>query len=240
MSSKTGVVVLACALVAGARAGAEENPNKLSLGLSYLATSGNSSSQSGGLDLQFKRKFDPWGLEASANWLRAEQDGKLTAKKLFFGVRGTRALSADFDAFLAGSYLQDQFAGLDPRLVAEGGVTYKFLKGPEHVLAFDVGLTWTKDDLVNGGSKSYAGALAAARYAWNVSKTAKLTENLSFFPSFEDTSNWRIESGTGVEAAISSALALKLSYNLRYANEPVAGFRKTDTQTTVSLVINFL
>jgi putative salt-induced outer membrane protein len=234
------MVALACAWLAVSVARAEDNPNKLSLGLSYLATSGNSSSQTGGLDFLFKRSFDPWGLEVSANYMRAEQSGVETAKKMSFGVRGTRALNADFDLFLAGSYLQDRFAGLDPRLLAAGGVTYKFLKGPVHELAFDVGLTWTKDNLVDDGSKSYVGALATARYGWNISKTAKFTESLSFFPSFKDTSDWRIESSTGLQASISAATALKLAYGFRYANRPVAGFGKTDTQTAVSLVINFL
>jgi len=219
---------------------AEDNPNKLSLGLSYLATSGNSSSQTGGLDFLYKHSFDPWGLEVSANYLRAEQDGNVTAKKLFAGVRGTRALDADLDLFLAVSYLQDQFAGLDPRLVAAGGVTYRFLTGPEHELAFDVGLTWTRDDLVGDGSNSYAGGLAAARYGWNISKTAKLTEGLSFLRSFKEGSDWRIESQTALQASISAAVALKLAYGFRYANLPVAGFHKTDTQTAASLVINFL
>ena len=240
MRSKTITGALILTLLAALPAWAEEQPNKLSLGLSYLATTGNSSSQTAGLDLLFKRKFDSWGLEVAANYLRAEQNGVETAKKLFFGARGTRALSADLDLFLAGSYLQDRFAGLDPRLLASGGVAYKLLKGPEHELAFDLGLTWTSDNLVGDGSTSYAGALVGARYGWNISKTAKLTENLAFYPSFQDTSNWRIESTTGLQAAISTTTALKLTYGYRYANLPVAGFGKTDTQTAVSLVINFI
>ena len=239
MRSKIVIGAVALALLAAAARG-EDNPTKLTLGFSYLATSGNTSSQTGGLDLLFKRSFDPWGLEVTANILRAEQNGTVTAKKLFVGVRGTRALNADLDMFLAGSYLQDTFAGLDPRLLAAGGVTYKLLKGPEHELAFDVGLTWTKDNLVNDGSKSYAGALAAARYAWNISKTAKFTENLAFYPSFKESSDWRVESTTGLQASITTSTALKLTYGFRYANQPVAGFGKTDTQTAVSLVVNFL
>ncbi|MFI5167566.1 MAG: YdiY family protein [Thermoanaerobaculales bacterium] len=240
MHSRTLIVALPVALLCASFASAEDNPNKLSLGLSYLATSGNSSSQTTGIDGLYKHDFSPWGLEVKADYLRAESNGTLTAKKLFAGVRGTWALDADFALFLAASYLQDTFAGLDPRLLAAGGVTYKFLKGPEHELAFDGGLTWTKDDLVGDGSTSYVGALAAARYAWNINKTAKLTEDLAFYPSFKQGSNWRIESQTGLQAAVSTAVALKLSYGFRYANLPVAGFGKTDTQTAVSLVINFL
>ena len=226
---------LACPVVRAA-----EPTSKLSLGLSYLATSGNSSTQSGGIDFLYKHKFDPWGLQVSANFLRAEQDGKLTAKKLSLGVRGTRDVTTDLAIFLEGSDLQDQFAGLDPRLVAAGGVTYKLLRGPQHQLAVDGGLTWTRDTQVDDGSKSYFGLLAAARYAWNISKTSTFTEELSFFPSLKQGSDWRIESHTGLQAAVSTAVAVKLTYGFRYDNVPEPGFRKTDTQTAVSLVIDFL
>ena len=240
MRPRTVVTALAAALLCAAIAGAEEPSNTLSLGLSYLATTGNSSSQTGGLDLQFKHTFDPWGLEATVNWLRAEDHGVVTAKKLYGGVRGTRKLGGDLGLFLSASALQDTFAGLDPRLLVAGGVTYALLKGPEHELAFDAGLTWTRDTLVGDGSTSYAGGIAAARYGWNITKTSKFTEHFAFYPSFQQGSDWRIESTTGLQAAVSSTVALKLSYAFRYANRPVAGFGKTDTQTTASLVVNLL
>ncbi len=240
MRPKSAIAAVSVALLCFSIAAAEDNPNKLSLGLSYLATSGNSSSQTGGLDLLYKHSFDPWGLEVSANYLRAEQNGVVTAKKLFASVRGTRALGQDFSLFAGASVLQDTFAGLDPQIVAVAGVTYAFLKGPVQDLAFDVGLTWTRDKLVGDGSTSYAGGMAAARYGWNITKTSKFTENLAFYPSFQQASNWRIESETGLQAAVSSSVALKLSYGFRYANRPVAGFGKTDTQAGASLVINFL
>ena len=243
MSSKTSVITLTLVLLGSSFVCAEDQPTKLSLGLSYLATSGNASSQTGGLDVLYKHSFAPWGIEVAGSYLRAEQDGVVTAEKLLVGVRGAWTLNTDLDLFLSASYLQDRFAGLDPRLLATGGATYKLLKGPEHELTFDLGLTWTRDDLVDKdlvdiGTKSYAGALAAARYGWNISTTAKLTEDLSFFPSFEQASDWRLESKTALQASVSATVALKLSYSFRYANQPVEGFGKNDTQTVASLVIN--
>jgi putative salt-induced outer membrane protein YdiY len=238
MGSKTSVITLTLILLGSSFVCAEDQPTKLSLGLSYLATSGNASSQTGGLDVLYKNDFAPWGIEVAGSYLRAEQDGVVTAEKLFVGVRGKWTLNADLDLFLSASYLQDRFAGLDPRLLATGGATYKFLKGPEHELAFDLGLTWTRDDLVDNGTRSYAGALAAAKYGWNISTTAKLTEDLSFFPSFEQASDWRVESKTALQASVSTTVALKLTYSFRYVNQPVAGFGKNDTQTAASLVIS--
>lgn len=234
------ICATAALLLGGASTFAADSGSGLSLGLSYLATSGNSSSQTGGIDVAYKQSFAPWGFEAYGNYLRAEQDGVLTAKKLLVGARGTRELLTDVDLFVAGSVLNDEFAGLDSRVIGAAGATYKYLNGPEHDLAFDVGVTVTRDDLVAGKTETYPGGLAAARYAWTISKTAKLTEDLSFLPSFEETKDWRIESKAGLQAAVSANVAIKLTYALRYANRPVPGFRKTDTQTAVSLVMTVL
>ena len=87
---------LTCALLicaAGAVAGhAEDKPREFSLGLSYLATSGNSESTTGGLDLSYKRTFDPWGIEVTGSYLRAESNGNETANRAFLVVRGDRAM----------------------------------------------------------------------------------------------------------------------------------------------------
>ena len=85
------LIVALTVLLAGAAgvAAAEDRPWELSLGLSYLATSGNSESQTGGLDLSYKHRFAPWGLEAAGSFLKAEADGAETANRTFFGVRGT-------------------------------------------------------------------------------------------------------------------------------------------------------
>jgi putative salt-induced outer membrane protein YdiY len=44
-------------------------------------------------------------------------------------------------------------------------------------------------------------------------------------------------SDTALEAAISAKLAMKLGFQYLYDNVPVAGFEKTDTKSTVSLVV---
>jgi putative salt-induced outer membrane protein len=240
MRTTTSILVLVLAAFGGSRALAEEKPTKLSLGLSYLATSGNTQSQTGGVDLLYKCSMASWGIQAGANYLRAKQNGDIRAERLLAGLRGSRVLSTSFDVFVATSYLKDRFAGLDPRWVTSAGAAYKLLKGPTHALAFDLGFNWTKDQLVTDGSKTYAGGLVATHYAWSISKTAKLTEDLAFYPSFENRNNWRLESKAELQTAVSTAVALKLTHSLRYANRPVEGYRKTDTQTAASLVINFL
>jgi putative salt-induced outer membrane protein YdiY len=98
-------------------------------------------------------------------------------------------------------------------------------------------------------SNDYVGGIAGLNYAWQISETAKLSEALVYLPNFDDSGDWRAVSETALQAAISSKLALKLGYLVRYDNEPaVAGvdadgaavyFDDTDTTTTVSVVWSF-
>ncbi len=216
---------------------AEDKPTEFSLGLSYLATTGNSESRSGGLDLSYKRTFDPWGLEVVGSYLRADSNGEETTNRTFLGIRGTRALSERWQAFVGVSWLRDTFAGLDNRYVLSAGATYQAVKTDSQELAFDFGVAWNSEDLVSGASNDYMSGLAGLAYTWTISPTAKFTEHMLFVPSFEDSNDWRLASDTALEAAISARLALRLSFQYQYDNVPVPGFEKTDTKTAASLVI---
>ncbi len=233
------------------------------LGLSYVATGGNSDSQTLGLDLGLTRVPDPWGIEIKASALDAESDDLTTAERYTASLRGTRALSDRWNLFLGAAGEMDEFAGFDLRTVAEGGATWKALLGPTHTLSFDGGLTWTREDLVDLRSVDaegnvtwqerdaydFMGGVLGLAYAWKISDTASLTEGLKYFPNFDQSSDWRATSETALQAAISSRLALKLGYLIRYDHEPGVEFvdpagvaheyDDTDTTTTLSVVLTF-
>jgi len=207
-----------------------------SAGVSYNATSGNTDTSGLGLDVTVNRQPTPWGLEIRALANRAETDGVKTAERYFGGLRGKRALGERNELFLGGSWSRDRFAGFDSRVVLEAGDTFKALLGPVHELSFDVGLTWTEEDPVAAEKDSFAGALLGAAYVWKFTDTASFRERVRFFPSFEDSSDWRLTSETAIEAAIAAEWALRVSYLYARDNVPPDGFGKDDSATAVSLV----
>src|SRR5262245_16495556 len=143
-----------------------------SVGFSYIATSGNSDSETIGLTAGFAREPTPWGLEIQALANRAETEGEKTAERTFGSLRVKRALSERFQLFAGASYERDVFAGFDSRVVAESGVVWRALTGPVHELDFDTGLTWTDEEPVIGPGLDYFGAVAGLTYVWHFSKTA--------------------------------------------------------------------
>jgi putative salt-induced outer membrane protein len=210
------------------------------LGLAYLATSGNTDTETFGLDFKLEREPEPWGLELTALTNRAEDQGVKTAERYLVGARVRRALDERWEAFAGLSAEQDEFSGFDLRAIVEVGVTYSALLGPTHVLSFDGGLTWTDEDRVEPElDVDSLGGLLGLAYEWKISETASLTQRLVFYPNFDDSDDWRVNSDTGLVADISSLLALKLSYEVRYRNLPIGSNDDTDTTTKVSLVVNF-
>jgi putative salt-induced outer membrane protein len=207
-----------------------------SAGLSYLATSGNTDTESLGLTATLVRQPTPWGLEVSAFANRSESNSVTTAERYFGGLRGKRALDDRFELFAGISYARDEFAGFDSRVIVEAGGIWKALVGPVHELAFDAGLTWTDEEPVAGRGEAYVGAIAGAAYAWKINEAATFRERLLFFPNFETSEDWRVRSETSFEAAFAASWALRLSYIYARDNLPVPGFEKADGTTAVSLV----
>ena len=217
-----------------------EPPWKTKIGLAYLATTGNSETETLGASLLVTRKPEPWGLEVFGSYDRAEDDGEVTTERALARVRGLRSLGERWELFGEGSGEQDEEAGIDLRLLLSAGATYQALEGPTHLLDFDGGLTWTDEDRVAPAEDvSFLGGLVGLRYEWKFSEHAAFRQRLVGYPSFEDSSDWRLESLTALEATLTERLALQLGYELRYTNQPVAGREDTDTTTRVALVLDF-
>ena len=162
-----------------------------SVGLSYLATSGNTDTESLGFAATWARQPTPWGMEITALANRAESDGVTTAERYYGGLRGKRALGEAFELFGGLSYESNEFAGFDSRTLVEAGGIWKALVGPVHEFAFDAGLTWTQEAPVVGEDLDFMGAVAGAAYAWKITDAATLRERLLYFPNFDTSDDWR-------------------------------------------------
>jgi putative salt-induced outer membrane protein len=229
----------------------EEEPEPAwvgSLGLSWVATSGNTDTSSIGADFALDRKPEPWGLSLIARGNRAEDQGAKTAENYLVSGRAVRALGARWEVFGGLAWARDPFAGFDSQSVASAGATYKAVESERHLLEFDGGLTYTWEDQISPvapeptlvtDSIDFAGGLLGLTWDWKIGKTSKLTQRLVLLPNFDDTDDWRLNSLTAIEAAINEWLALRFGFDVRHRNQPIGNAEKTDTTSTASVVFNF-
>ncbi len=212
---------------------------KAEIGLSYLATTGNTETTTVGGDVTVDRQPEPWGVEIRGSYDRAEESNTLRSERTFAALRGKRALGERWELFGEAMGARDRFAGFDRRLVLTAGGTWRALPGPRQSLDVDLGLSWTDEGRVApAADASYAGAQVGLKYRWKISETSELGQRLTWFPDFETSSDWRLESSTSLEASLTERLALRLSYEVRHRNQPVGDRTATDTTTRMSVVLN--
>ena len=227
----------------------EEEPEPLwigSLGLAWVATSGNTDTSTLGLDFALDRKPEPWGFELVARGNRAEDKNRpegeetTTAENYLVSARAVRKLSTRWEAFGGLAWARDPFAGFDSQTVASAGATYLAVESKRHLLTLDAGLAYTWEDRVPPEEDvNFAGGLLGLSWEWTLSKNSKLVERLVFLPNFDDSGDWRLNSMTALEAAVNSWLALRLGYEIRHRNQPIGDADSTDTTSTASVVFNF-
>jgi putative salt-induced outer membrane protein len=238
-------IALATAL-SGARARAQDPapppvPKNLTgkAELSFVSTSGNTSTQTFGFAAEAEYKPAPWAFKGGLAFLRAESDDEVKAKSIAAYVRGGRKIADPIEVFAEARYLKNTFAGIDNRFGLEGGIAYTVFKLPQHLLKAEAALGYVRELRVTEPSLSFAMARLGASYKWTFSKTADFTEECGFIEDLSDSGDWRLQSVASVSAAMSSLFSLKASHPFNYVRKPPAGFGRTDTITSVAFVAKF-
>lgn len=227
------------AVVEEAAAAASEPLWQGQLGFSYLATTGNTETESLGLDLEAVRRPTPWGMKVAASFNRVEEENVKTAERYYAGIRGTRDLSERWNLFAGLSAERDEFSGIEQRSILELGGEYLALPGPRHLLSFDLALTWTDEQRVAPeNDDSSLGGLLGLDYEFEISETAVFTQGLKYYANFDNSSDWRADSLTALTANLNQRLALRVGHEIRYRNLPIGANKDTDTTTRVSLVVS--
>ncbi len=205
--------------------------------LSYVQTTGNSESQSFGAGLKLLYQSAPWKAEFTSAFIRTEADGAETARRFSGALRGERAFGDHLAAYAQGSYLRNLFAGIRGQEIAEAGGLYKFLTGPQHLLAASAGLAYTREQRTPpADDRSFLGASVGLSYHWKLSPTSEFAEELNYLPNFKDASDWRSNATTSLTASVTKVLAVKLAHQLSYMRSPVPGKKRTDTTLLASIV----
>jgi putative salt-induced outer membrane protein len=207
--------------------------------VSAVATTGNSDTQTIGLGGSFIYRPGLWTTEGKVAFVRSEADDIETARTFAADLRQARILTPRVDVFGRFAFLSNEFAGIDNRWTVDGGVGYKLLLGPVHMLRVDGGLGYSHENRVDGTELAFALANAGSAYKWQISKTADFTEAALFTASLDESEDWRFGNALALTAAITSVFSLKASHEVKYVNAPVPGFEKTDTLMSIALVAKF-
>ncbi len=212
-----------------------------SLGLSWVATSGNTDTSSAGLDFGLNRKPEPWGVEFLARGNKAEDSGLTTAENYLVAARAVAQTERHAGTPSEGwSGARTPLPVLTRRPSLPSVRPTLAVESERHLLKFDGGFAYTWEDQVDPEQQvDFAGGILGLLWEWKLGANSKLVERLVFLPNFDNSSDWRLTSLTTIEAAVNSWLALRFGYDIRHRNQPIGDADSTDTTSTASVVFNF-
>jgi putative salt-induced outer membrane protein len=238
-------VVLAALGVAGpACATAAAPPAKqaptwdLKLGLSYLATTGNADTSSSGVDASYNKVWKLWSLETTAAAVRATRNDIETAESTNAQLRSRRKISEHLQMTAGLRGETNRFAGLDLRTILDSSLSWSVRDTPAWRLRTLWGLSWTTEDpRGDRPRRSSVGGLVQLQSMVRISEGSELNSQVTAWPDLESSEDYRINANAALQAALNRHLALRLGYDVKYDNEPIRGFQRTDTTSTASLVV---
>jgi len=207
--------------------------------LSFVATAGNTSTQTIGVGGDAKHRTEGTDTRVSVAYVSSEVDEVTRARSLMFQARQGFRFGQRFQLFGEGLYARDEFAGIDGRTTLTAGVAYAALGTRPHFLTLEAGSGVTAEQRVDTSDLRFATAFAAAHYTWWIVPTTRLTEDAGFTADLKSADNWRSTSVTSLIVTLSRSLSFKASHSIEYRNEPVTGFKRTDMRTAAALVLSF-
>jgi putative salt-induced outer membrane protein YdiY len=248
---------------------------------SLATTDGNAESTSLALRNSLRRVWNKSEFELKASALRTEtatisrraigtpesfvvettSESQLTAEKYDLHGRFKQDLSERMFWFAGAGWERNEFAGIANRSTIFGGIGNTWLDEEGHSFETDYSMTYTdQEDVVQGpgADKQFLGVRFSWDYAIELTSTTEYANTLALDGNFEDASDYRADMLNSLGVSINDRLALKVSLQLQYANQPALGeiplenpaapgasgtvlapLEKLDTILTTSLVVDF-
>lgn len=219
---------------------AQENEWTTRMELSYVSTSGNTSTQtlSGKLDMEGLKGKTRFFLKSAC--LASKNEEKEVANKWTSEIRVERIFSGRFFGFIGLNYLRDRFAGFKYRLNIGPGLGIDIVKYEKHMLKCLVSSTyyWETYSVESVESDQFISAKFGLNYEWIIRQNVSYKASCNYAMSLENSSKYYLFGETSLSVSISDNLAIGISYLVNFQNlvpDPEIG--KTDTSFLTSFII---
>lgn len=206
--------------------------------LGFVATSGNTETQTLNAQIGLEYTSDPWVHSATLTAIGASEDEDTTAERYELAAKSKYLLSEVSYTYGALRYEDDRFSGFDYQAILTAGYGRTLLDSETQHLDAEIGLGVRRSKPVGAMEAMTDPVLrGAALYWWQISDTTRFENN---FLVEAGSDNTYLEDTLALSVAINSDLALKLGYSIRHNTDVAPGIDNTDTITTVNLVYSFL
>lgn len=239
LSTISAGMALLCAAASTAALAEQEKPWKSELELGYVSTTGNSETSTLKARGDGTREAESWRYNAHFDALNAEEETGRSAEKYFFTNKLDYKFGSHSYLFGYASYEDDRFSGYDWQAVAAAGYGYRLLENDTMTWDMEAGpgfrYSAISDDVAADDEEELI-LRAYTDFEWKLSDNATFEQELSTEIGQDKTIS---RSVTSLKSTIVGALAMKLSYTIRYTDNVPPETEHADTETAVTLVYSF-
>jgi putative salt-induced outer membrane protein len=205
----------------------------------FVGTTGNSSTATFSAGGEHTWRPSPWTIRNRALFVRSESDDVVTAENFLYIFRAERSLTEKVSVFGSFGFLRDKPAGVSSHQDVSGGIAYKLIEHAAVQFTADAGLGYMNENRTVGDDVKSGIATFGSLFKAKISETADVTDEMRILATFDDASDWRLGHMVSLTVKMTEIFSLKLSNQVRFANLPPPGFKKTDTTTAIALVVSF-
>jgi len=199
-------------------------------------SSGNTDSKTAAAKVSVGRKIDNWEHSLGFAGLYVRIDGDTTGKRWESFAQTHYNFGGGMTYWFGGArYEKDRFSGFAHQGVLDTGAGHKFIDTDITKLSGQVGLGAKFSKTADTPSEKNSSVVGTAGVDFSQKLTATTTLTNKFGAEVA-SGNKFLQNEVGVAVKVSDRLALALAYAVRHNTAPPAGFRKTDTLSTVNLV----
>ena len=201
-----------------------------------IFTSGNTENE----NIKYKIVLDwvqqNWDYEFTSDGFRSSQDGISNAQRLYHSANANYTNNEVSYAQGRIAYENDKFSGFDNQSDVTFSYGRNILQNRDNMsLALTAGVG-ARRSVIAGDADTEGLARFAANYLWNLSESADFIQDFSV-DAGSNSSIYRTE--TGVQTDILENLSLKFTVKVKHQTEVPVDREKTDTETAITLVLNF-
>jgi len=145
-----------------------------------------------------------------------------------------------FHVFAGGTWEKNAYAGINNRFEELAGVAFRPIDIPTDLLSVELGTAVTqKQSTLAIPDANYTAGRVAASYKHTFSTASYFQEIAEVLPDLQNTTNTLVNSETSLVAPLSTGIALRMSYVVKFNNAPDPGFVKTDRLLSAGVQIAF-
>ena len=226
-------------LTAVAQEAAAHHGWKTTAALAAGISRGNSDTANVALTLNSERKWDQNEIFAGAGMYYGETEDETTTASANGFLQYNRLFTERFYGFGRADALHDDIADIAYRVTLSVGAGYYLIKSEKVQLSVEAGPGYVFEQYHNEDDDNYATIRFGEKFAWQISKTARLWQSVDYVPRIDEWSDYLLTAELGVGAKITEALELRVVATDSYRSEPALGKEENDFKLTAGVGYTF-